>query len=56
MSKGTIIRVVRGRNVPLGTIGRVFWSGVGKYGRLRIGIDTREGERFFLAARNVVKA
>ncbi len=32
VKKGMYVRVVRGRKVPLGTEGFVFWSEFGRYG------------------------
>jgi hypothetical protein len=49
--KGCTIRVVKGRKVPIGTEGRVFWMGEDSYGKSKIGIDAG-GERIFIAASN----
>lgn len=46
------VRVVKGRKVPIGTTGRVFWYGPTQYG-YRVGIETASGERMFTAASNV---
>lgn len=45
--KGKRVRVVKGRKVPIGTEGVVFWIGDGKWGT-RAGIQTDEGERVFV--------
>lgn len=37
--KGERVIVARGRKVPLGTVGRVFWEGSGEWGS-RFGVDT----------------
>lgn len=51
---GKEVRAVKGRKVPLGTEGRVFWTGDDGYGPgLRLGIETAKGERVFIAAENV---
>ena len=39
-NKGRIVQVVRGRKVPLGTIGYVFWTGTDSYGTAKLGIAT----------------
>ena len=50
------VRVVSGRKVPIGTEGRVFWTGTSTYGynrkEERIGLVTAAGEKFFTAATN----
>ena len=52
---GAQVRVERGRKVPLGTEGKVFWTGPDRYRprEMRIGLVTEDGERHFTAARNV---
>ncbi len=50
--RGNEVFVFKGRKVPIGTEGRVFWTGEGRWG-LRIGIETAEAERIFVAAANV---
>lgn len=65
---GKTVKVVKGRKVPLGTVGEVFWTGEGGYfgprprfrsgawstkGEPRIGLKTEAGEKFFLPAKNV---
>jgi len=56
VEKGTHVRVVKGRKVPVGTTGRVFWLGTDKWnGGLRIGFsDDNDGEAQWTAASNVV--
>lgn len=48
---GSIVEVSRGRKVPVGTRGEVFWVGGGNYG-IRAGIDIGS-ERLFIAASNL---
>lgn len=60
---GRLVRVLKGRKVPVGTQGEVFWegksaAGVSKYGtwgkqRERIGIRLQDGSRIFIDADNV---
>lgn len=57
---GKTVRVARGRSVPVGTTGKVFWYGPGRkryaYDRnpgYRVGLRTEDGEKFFTDARNV---
>ena len=52
--KGQTVTVVKGRKVPIGTTGRVFWSGEGRYG-WRVGFETADGETFWTAASNVCR-
>lgn len=49
--RGSIVRVVKGRKVPIGTEGTVFWAGDSTWG-LRIGLDFG-GQREFISADNV---
>lgn len=54
--KGKTVEVVRGRKVPVGTMGFVFWMGPNRfdYGRTTtVGIQTETGERHFTALGNV---
>jgi hypothetical protein len=60
--KGKTIRVVRGRKVPIGTVGTCIWYGEGKafswhqarYGSpMRVGLKTADGTVFWTAASNV---
>jgi hypothetical protein len=50
--KGRTCRVVKGRKVPKGTVGIVFWYGNTVYG-MRVGLQLPNGERVFTAATNV---
>ena len=49
--KGAKVRVVKGRKVPVGTVGTVFWLGAGNYGE-RVGIVDRDGVKHWTAADN----
>ena len=40
--KGRTVKVVRGRKVPIGTVGVVFWAGIDGYGTQKIGIATSD--------------
>lgn len=54
--KGMPVRVVKGRKVPVGTEGWVFWSGVDQYSRTggyRIGLKDSSGETHWTSADNV---
>lgn len=54
--RGNVVRVVKGRKVPVGTEGTVFWLGEDKFSRTgayRVGFETAEGEKFFTALSNV---
>ncbi len=44
--------VFKGRKVPVGTKGRCFYRGTGKYGE-RVGLTTAQGETVWTAAQNV---
>ena len=60
---GKIVRVVKGRKVPKGTIGTCFWvkrynyskygDPWGIYSNTRIGIKTAEGKTYFTSFDNV---
>lgn len=58
IAKGKIIRVVRGRKVPLGTTGECIWFGAGKSysyydrGEARVGIKDSTGTVHWTAASN----
>ena len=59
-AKGDEVRVVKGRKVKVGTVGKCFWRGTcyNRYSRTnedRVGIEVN-GDRFFLAAENVENA
>lgn len=51
--KGQQVTVVKGRKVPVGTTGEVFWVGQSKYGGFRVGLKDAEGETHWTAAANV---
>lgn len=56
--RGKTVKVVRGRKVPLGTVGEVTWFGKGKsYGfrpaETRVGLRTLDGTVYWTAAKNV---
>jgi hypothetical protein len=44
--------VFKGRKVPVGTEGRVFWMGNNGWG-MSVGIETLDGDRVFTALSNV---
>lgn len=50
---GDKVRVVKGRKVPVGTTGKVFWVGDSQYGE-RVGIKDGDGETHWTALANVV--
>ncbi len=62
---GRHVKVVKGRKVPLGTEGTVFWYGVDRYARTsyrafddgrfgyRVGFKTDGGDKWFTSATNV---
>jgi hypothetical protein len=53
--KGLLVRVVRGRKVPVGTEGRVMWAGVPKNSRFaehRLGLSQNDGQVIWVATRN----
>lgn len=51
-NRGKTVKVVKGRKVPVGLIGQVFWRGQTKYG-YRVGIEVMDGVRIFVAESNV---
>ena len=59
---GKVVRVVKGRKVPIGTVGTVFWQkevNYDRYGRwykaqMRIGIKNEKGDVWWLNQENVV--
>lgn len=51
--RGKVVRVVKGRKVPKGTEGRVFWYGTTQYGR-SVGIELNDGTKVFTAEYNVL--
>lgn len=50
--KGRIVEVFKGRKIPLGTKGFVFWEGTDRYGNAKVGVATTNrkvqapGQRF----------
>lgn len=50
--KGQTVKVVKGRKVPIGTEGVVFWVGESQYG-WRVGFEDAEGTTHWTAASNV---
>ncbi|MCB9669746.1 MAG: hypothetical protein H6734_09780 [Alphaproteobacteria bacterium] len=53
MEKGARVKVVRGRKVPIGTVGTVFWVGDNPYGDgQRLGIEGDDGETYWTAGKN----
>lgn len=54
IEKGVEVEVVKGRKVPIGATGVVFWTGPSKFdGSLRVGFETDAGDSYFTAASNV---
>lgn len=54
--KGEEVEVVKGRKVPVGTTGTVFWVGESTFGHTtswRVGFKTAKGEKHFTALSNV---
>jgi hypothetical protein len=51
--KGRMIEVVKGRKLPHGTKGEVFWYGQSKFGGYSVGFITDSGEKHFTNANNV---
>jgi hypothetical protein len=51
--RGKVVKVVKGRKVPLGTEGTVFWLDESKFGGYRVGFETLSGEKHFTALSNV---
>lgn len=52
LARGRTVKVVRGRKVPVGTTGRIYWYGEGRYG-MRVGIELLSGEKIFVDGRNI---
>ena len=51
---GKMVKVVRGRKIPKGIVGKVFWVGVCKFsGKLRAGVELEDGSKVFIAGDNV---
>lgn len=51
--KGRNVKVVKGRKVPKGTVGTVFWVGVGEWGE-RVGLKDEKETVHWTSADNVV--
>lgn len=51
--KDQTVVVVKGRKVPKGTTGRVFWIGVDAYDKPKIGFLDAAGQKHWTAASNV---
>ena len=52
VSKYKEVEVIRGRKLPIGTVGIVFWRGSTRYGE-SVGIELPNGERVFTSLINV---
>ena len=52
---GKTVQVVKGRKVPVGTTGRVIWTGEDRYNRYaqRVGFKTPEGKTYFTSETNL---
>ena len=50
-AKGKKVKVVRGRKVPIGTVGQCFWVGQSTYGE-RLGLKTDSGDTVWVALSN----
>ena len=54
MTKGTTVKIVRGRKIPLGTTGKVIWKGQNQWGwRVGIKVDPTKEEVLWTALGNV---
>ncbi len=51
VEKGSRVEVFKGRKVPVGTTGEVFWVGAGTYGT-RVGLKGDDGDTYWLASDN----
>lgn len=52
-AKGNVVKVVKGRKVPVGTEGTIFWFGESDFGGFRVGFKTVMGEVHYTALSNV---
>lgn len=52
VKKGSFVRVYKGRKVPVGVEGYVFWLGDGQYGP-RVGLTTLKGETHWISSSNI---
>ncbi len=58
---GKTVRAIKGRKVPVGTTGTVFWIGMRNYSKygywwsweVRVGIKTTEGDTYFTSENNI---
>lgn len=48
-----MVKVVRGRKVPIGTVAEVFWYGANRFGGFSVGLRHADGSRVFTDAKNV---
>jgi predicted Zn-dependent protease len=51
--KGATVEVIKGRKVPVGTVGVVFWTGTDGYGTDKVGLRGDDGQAHFTAVNNV---
>ena len=51
--RGDEVRVVKGRKVPIGTVGKYFWSGYDRFGTHKVGIVDAEGRKHYTASANI---
>lgn len=49
---GAVVKVVKGRKVPVGTIAKVFWVGCTNFG-ISVGLQLDDGTRVFTAITNL---
>lgn len=58
IEKGTTVKVVKGRKVAIGTVGRVFWLATEEdgYGVMKAGIILEDGTKAFLNVENLAVA
>lgn len=54
-SNGKVASVVKGRKLPVGTTGIIFWRGPNKfaYGRYSVGLELSDGTRVFTDENNI---
>lgn len=52
IDKNMNVKVVRGRKVPIGTLGKVFWVGTNQFGR-RVGLKDSNGTVYWTSAGNI---
>lgn len=53
--KGVTVEVFKGRKVPIGTIGKVFWvaTETDGYGKIKVGLIDSDGTKHYTAIDNV---